>query len=1425
MAIERTVSRWKDDRWESLGETLADFRSAQAYVLLGEAGSGKTTAFVEERGDGDDRCYVTARHFICRDPGSHPEWKRNVLFIDGLDEQRAGGGDPREPLDEVLRRIEWLGQPRFRLSCREESWLGRSDLREISSVANGERVHLLRLDPLSRDHTREILISLRIKEPDDFLWNASDRGLDAFLQNPLLLGVLAKAVTPESADPWPDTQRATFERACKELVRDLNEEYQDAWDGAPCAGQELVAAAGRLCAIILLSDKLGWSRMGPGNGDYPPLSDAGAQQGALKFVLDTKLFVGSAETGRRPRHRRIAEFLAARYLDKVIREGLPATRVLALMAGGDGLVAPDLQGASAWLAAMNGEARDLLIDADPIGVAFGGDAGGLDHEDAERLLTLLERRLDYRWIMPSWASVDSLLTGPARVLLWRRLRDPDRSDGRQALVGLLLQGLSPLSGSEAGWIRSPRVRAAEARSPLLDVVRDDTWRHYVRRIALRALIHVLQPNREGSRVLLRLLRELSDGRVRRDDRDELRGELLASLYPAHIRPEEIWDYLPLSTLPYGKGVSFWTEDLVESSSPEQVKGLLEELLKGPEELLPAMGQHGLESLVFRLLSRALELFGEATEVAELFRWFELVEADGERAGLVPAHCQHLVLGSRQGEEQKRIHEWLRDHPDIQLGLVLEGLERNASAPGNQSPPLSVGTKFLGDDAPAGFRRWCLRKAIEMGGTQSRVVKELRWWTTIRNEHWGQPLDDDEIASMIRDAPWLQDLNKRRLAERAQQADEMARLQESPPYTTVRERQARYVASIREQLATLEAGEGPPETLYELGRIYVNGLEAGGPDRARADLNLRLGSDRHVVDAVTSGFRRLVGRNDLPTMEDIIRLRERKMTSWYEPPLLAGLAEDERAGVEAFDRLDEAGLRRALAFYLLSRLPTTRHPIPGNFSHSVDCRPGWYRRALHDRPEAVAEVFIAVNRVRLRAKDLPDQHLYDMAVKDDYAAVARFALPKMFKPFPSHCAGDAQLTALHRILLAAIRYKPDRELTELVTRRLARSEMDVAQRVYWLAAGSLVAPDECLPRLIDFLSVKEEARVHHLVDFLVPETRPLPNQEWPTAHLAGLVRAVGAKLHSPWDDVPDSTRHFMGGDSFATGIKAESLVNGWIKTLAHQVDGETSAALADLAGDPALAKWSGKLRRARDEQAERLRAATRRPPTVSEVREALQGGLPGSAADLAALVADRLRQLGKRTRNGSSDAWIHYWDRDRKDPKRRRVISPMSEDACRKVLVWGLQPLLKPHGVVATQDEQVAEEKHPDIMTHHHPHAVPIEIKHTASRDIWTAASDQLHKRYCRDPRSDGYGIYLVLWFDADDLKPPPSGRRPESPGELGSQLEAALAPQHRHKIEVIVMDVSAPAGRRTESSGEFGGHGHARSVGIKDWDEARVDRT
>ena len=50
----------------------------------------------------------------------------------------------------------------------------------------------------------------------------------------------------------------------------------------------------------------------------------------------------------------------------------------------DGRVVTELRGLSAWLAAYPGEARRLLIDADPVGVGLYGDIGEFPKDDKSR---------------------------------------------------------------------------------------------------------------------------------------------------------------------------------------------------------------------------------------------------------------------------------------------------------------------------------------------------------------------------------------------------------------------------------------------------------------------------------------------------------------------------------------------------------------------------------------------------------------------------------------------------------------------------------------------------------------------------------------------------------------------------------------------------------------------------------------------------------------------------------------------------------------------------------------------------------------------------------------------------------------------------------------------------------------------------------
>ena len=372
---------------------MSEFRSTPAYVLLGDPGAGKTTEFHTEcEALGSAAQYLKARDFVTLDVDLHPEWRNRTLFIDGLDEMRAGVVDSRVSLDQIREQLDRLRSPSFRISCREADWLGRTDRQSLAVVSPDSSVTVVQLDPLDDESVREMLGSLISGDVEGFIDEARLRGIWPLLENPLTLELLVDAINQSGA--WPQSRRETFEMACKELASEQNVEHRVS--AVPESLGAVLDAAGHLCALQLLAGIEGYS-LPPGPHDSSFVSLHAVEEApphisrdSLKQALATRLFTAESETAFRPRHRQPAEFLAGRYLSRLVNDGLPARRVTALMTGpSDGRVVTELRGLSAWLAAYPGEARRLLIDADPVGVGLYGDIGGFPTAYKKRLLRSL----------------------------------------------------------------------------------------------------------------------------------------------------------------------------------------------------------------------------------------------------------------------------------------------------------------------------------------------------------------------------------------------------------------------------------------------------------------------------------------------------------------------------------------------------------------------------------------------------------------------------------------------------------------------------------------------------------------------------------------------------------------------------------------------------------------------------------------------------------------------------------------------------------------------------------------------------------------------------------------------------------------------------------------------------------------------------
>ena len=1324
---------------------LADFRSERAYVLLGDPGAGKTEAFGTESRAAPDSIRVPARRFISRSLDRHPEWRAETLFIDGLDEVRAGRRDDRGPMDLILERLERLGSPNFRLSCRAADWLGRNDLQEIVSTAGYGDVRVLHLEPLRDEDILGILADLGVPDPRGFMGEARERGLEGLLGNPHSLGLLAKAV---GGDEWPRDRRTTFEDACRALARELNDEHRAVQRSAPLISLDrIVAAAGHLSALLLLSDKNHVSIDTSEDLDSLCLEDIPeGDQPALLRALKSNLFSVDPDGGFVPPHRQLAEFLGARFLHTRIDSGVPASRVLALMTGEDGVVVTELHGLSAWLAAFDRSSRPALIRTDPVRLVLYGDVQGFRSDEKESLLRAFAERADKNRVW-SWPPVAlaSLIDSHTLQLLDGYLRDEDRGNGRQVVVGLLLRGLAQASSVQL------------SSSGLEQAVRDVTWQPWVRELALRALLHHSGSGEDGVSTMRALLDDIRDGGI--EDRDgELAGTLRSALYPDHIGPDEIWDYLlPRNPSIVGTYILFWFTRFLQKTPGNDVIALIQALLAKGKDFRQQLSDQGLRDLVLALVAKALAAAGDDTRVATVYDWLELMDFEASES----VQMRSVLY--------REVSRWLAERPNLQKKLALEGLGRqlrhnDSEVSGDRRyRAWIVRLTIFGAGAPGDFAEWCLTRAVEMAETRLEVALALLEWSRPWHEDRGvSGVTIEDVREATRDVPALRAEVELILAPPRESKKQMLLREEDRGYARERRRErAGFIAQVRESAPELRQGRCAPRLLHRMAQPYHQFFlrqRLESPLMRVADL---LEGHVDLAEAAIEGFRKVTERPDLPTLREFIRLDERGRMSYFALPLLAGFAE---MAPESVDTLSPVEIARAVGLYYLVSL-------------NVEGHPAWYRHALESHPSAVAEAAIKVARSRIRTRR-DCLHLGKFAREPSHRAVARLTVPSLLTAFPTRCT-DPQVAALHEVLLAAVRWQPD-GIEEAIRIRAARSGMDVSQKALWLAAGFFLSPKEFLPALVSFVGDGEEVRLRQIVRFLASAELPVLPMPWDTEVLKTLIELLG-RQYTPWR--PASSGFLSGGED--DRLTVEGLVARWATTLASRTDRKSCQALQALVENPELEPWHSRLGTRRAKQVVARRNAIFPVPDLLAIQHTLTNDRPANPADLGALVADRLEILAAQIQHGNTDDWHQYWNED----SRRQTTRPKHEDACRDALLSDLRQLL-PDGVDAQPEGHYARDKRADMRVSFNGSAIPVEIKKDSHRKLWSAAAGQLVRQYTIDPGSSGYGIYVVLWFGLGKMPVPPTGRRPKTPEALRQRLEEQLEGPYRHKVRVIVIDVS-----------------------------------
>lgn len=1338
MYAPRTVHQLnvQDIESEASALPLESLRSVRAWVLLGEPGAGKSTAFKAEAEACNGFC-INVAEFIADEPKDL--WRGHCLFLDGLDEVRGGNAYERV-LNALKTNLINLGSPDFRISCRAADWFGQSDVEDIIGASPDGMLSIYALTPLDPTDIKTILEQdyHRI-DAADFMAQAEQHGIRHLLSNPQTLDLVVNAL---AGGAWPQSRDETYKLACASLIQEESRRHRDRERLNPPAPPLLMDAAGRIFATLLLADKTGIAKdKSAANGRYATLSQLGITDTTNAVAaLRKQLFAPTADNDERiePTHRSIAEYLGARWLATQIDQcGLPLARTLNLMRGFDGKVVSGLRGLYGWLALHCQSAREQLIYDDPITIALYSDVQGMSPQEKLLLLEQIQEQLNENpsilWELTHAPYLGSFFDPALRDKFVTALMAPSRESTDQNFLIVLLSIIE-----QAGT----RVDMSDA---LMDILSDNSYWERIRVRALDAWLNY------GNNVddLSNLLDRFNQGAIS-DPEDELLGMTLAHAFPEHLSAANALRFLrPPKTSILGMYKHFWGYTFPDKVSTEALPGVLEHLAQGNLSTSPEWEDHHISHMMSKLVTRAIMIYGETIATDVLFTWLKL---GADEYGEVRHHPDSL----------KRITEWLANHPTQYKNLLRYCYDRSETS---DSPlkALFYDSRILsGMPAPTDIGLWHFEQ-IEV--TNNPILKQEHLslaisslWQTGPTEKLNLEIMEAWASDSVRrswlDAQLVQEVPEWRL-DQARHASERK--------TALEDAKEQYSREISKNIKAISEGTAQPALLGQLAGVWSNKFVEVRGDTPLERFEHYCINSEEAYEACRQGFKASVFRGDLPTSKEIISLSLKQRTYFIRRPCLLGtdlLWDEDHEKVLA---LDDDIVTRLVTFYLTE-----------GSSHL----PAWLHALAEIKPTLIANTLTEYVIASLRGKKDYINGMELLAEDTGSKEVAILSLPALIQGFPAR-ATSSQLYILRSLLLSSLRCRLP-GLDSIIATKLGQKSLDPSQKIYFLLAGMLVSPATYEDPFWKYVGNTWQ-RIEKISEFIGKAFGGLSIDFSLSARTLGKMISVQAPFAE--FDWPKS-----GGfinQSMQLGDHVRHLI-GRLSTMGTQ---ECIDVIDDLIANPALYKLKWQLLSSKHEAIQRQREACFTFPPLDDVARILNNLDPTSPADLHALVLDNLYQIAEEIRTSSADLFRQFWTEQSGTEKTHKT-----ENSCRDSLLAMLRNHLGSKGISCDNESDVFNDKRVDIrVSYKNLYSIPIEIKGEWHPELWSAIQDQLVKKYTQSPACDGFGIYLVLWVGGSEQPPPKDGgKKAVSPVELQNRLAATLPQDLKGKVSVVVLDVSWP---------------------------------
>ena len=533
-----------------------------------------------------------------------------------------------------------LPRLRLTLTCRTSDWeSGFSSLRDVLAKLWDEDFRIFTLTPLRRTDmieaaTRSSLDSKRFLE-------TVEKGVVALAIKPQRLKMLLNLFAAE--EELTNDLVALYRQTC--LYSCSNAGYQ------PSRGQldaeERLAIAARIAAVSVLSlrgqifvqadsELRVRSSSEIGVADFTGFHETvkgnriEVREASVREVLSTGLFRSAGKDGYLTvEHQSVAEFLAAYYLST---HGLTPKQRLDVVLhpdDQDGWVTPQLRETALWLARMDEDVLELLLERDP-NLLLQTDLE-LSEPQRKRLVDKLLLLIGSERLSPA-----SIWEQPR----YERLNHPGIADQLRPFIE---------DTEQSDNTRRAAVEMARASDPqalkreLLVIALDPDQDRYLRTIAVIVLSDIADTE------IRHALRPLALDQLPGDDDDELRGIALRAVWPEALSLDELLGALrpPQDYGLWGSYKSFVdSNDLWQAIEPSQMPQMLKFLLttelwnwlvragffhKGLEEFFARVLDHLDDQAVLdplaRLIWRELNTYHHDLVTSEKSRFAERLQQD------------------------------------------------------------------------------------------------------------------------------------------------------------------------------------------------------------------------------------------------------------------------------------------------------------------------------------------------------------------------------------------------------------------------------------------------------------------------------------------------------------------------------------------------------------------------------------------------------------------------------------------------------------------------------------------------------------------------------------------------------------------------------------------------------------------------------